>query len=110
MTTKTLAAPPTTCRRVTIKRAGSYDRLELETIPGLVPGKGQVIIDVKATGVNYADCIVRMGLYSSAKEFVGWPITPGFEVAGLVQAVGEGVTDLAIGDRVFGITLFDGYA
>lgn len=103
-------AKTTTCRRVTIKKAGSYDRLELETIPGLQPRAGEVLIDVKATGVNYADCIVRMGLYASALEFVGWPITPGFEVAGLVQAVGEGVTDLSVGDRVFAITLFDGYA
>jgi synaptic vesicle membrane protein VAT-1 len=112
MTTKTLTAPTTTTtsRRLTIKRAGSYDRLELETIPGLAPGKGEVVIDVKATGVNYADCIVRMGLYASALEFVGWPITPGFEVAGLIQAVGEGVTDLAVGDRVFAVTLFNGYA
>jgi len=35
---------------------------------------------VSAVGVNYADVCVRMGLYKSAKEFVGWPITPGFEV------------------------------
>lgn len=113
MTTATLAPAPTaaaTCRRVTIKRAGSYDRLELETIPGLTPRAGEVVIDVKATGVNYADCIVRMGLYASALEFVGWPITPGFEVAGLVAATGEGVTDLAVGDRVLAVTLFDGYA
>src|SRR5690606_20521168 len=50
------------------------------------------------------------GLYSSAKEFVGWPITPGFETAGVVAAVGEGVDDLTVGDRVFALTLFNGYA
>lgn len=99
-----------TYRRVTIKKAGSYDRLEMETLPALVPGPGEVVIEVEATGVNYADCIVRMGLYSSAKEFVGWPITPGFEVAGTVGAIGEGVTDLEIGAPVYGVTLFNGYA
>lgn len=99
-----------TYRRVTIKKAGSYDRLQLETRPALQPGPGEVVIDVKAIGVNYADVVVRMGLYASAKEFVGWPITPGFEVAGLVKAVGEGVDDLAVGARVYGVTLFDGYA
>ena len=109
-TTLTNDPTTTTCRRVTIKKAGSYDRLQLETIPALAPGPGEVVIDVKASGINYADCIVRMGLYSSAKEFVGWPITPGFEVAGTIQAVGEGVTDLEVGDRVFGVTLFFGYA
>lgn len=112
--TATLAADAATttktCRRVTIKKAGSYDRLGFETVPGLVPGPGEVVVDVSATGVNYADCIVRMGLYSSAKEFVGWPITPGFEVAGTVGALGEGVTDLEIGDPVYGVTLFNGYA
>jgi len=104
------AAATRTCRRVTIKKAGSYERLELETIPALVPGPGEVVIEVAATGVNYADCIVRMGLYSSAKEFVGWPITPGFEVAGTVGAIGKGVFDLEIGAQVFGVTLFNGYA
>jgi len=104
------AAPATDCRRITIAKAGSYERLELETIPELAPGPGEVVIDVAAAGVNYADCVVRMGLYSSAKEFVGWPITPGFEVAGAVRAVGEGVDDLEVGARVFAVTLFFGYA
>jgi len=99
-----------TYRRVTIRGAGSYERLELETLPALEPGPGEVVIDVVASGVNYADCVVRMGLYSSAKEFVGWPITPGFEVAGAVRALGEGVSDLSVGDSVLGVTLFFGYA
>jgi NADPH:quinone reductase-like Zn-dependent oxidoreductase len=99
-----------TRRVVTIRRAGSYDRLELETLPGPTAEPGEVLIDVAAIGVNYADCLVRMGLYASAKEFVGWPITPGFEVAGTVAALGEGVTDLAPGDRVCALTLFGGYA
>lgn len=100
----------TTYRFVTIKKRGSYDRLELAEAPSLQPGAGDVVIDVKAIGVNYADCVVRMGLYASAKEFVGWPITPGFEVAGIVKELGEDVTDLAVGDRVYGVTLFFGYA
>jgi NADPH:quinone reductase-like Zn-dependent oxidoreductase len=99
-----------TCRKVVIRKAGSYDRIEFETVPALEPGPGEVVIQVEATGVNYADCVVRMGLYASAKEFVGWPITPGFEVAGFVGAIGEGVTDLQVGDPVYGVTLFNGYA
>jgi NADPH:quinone reductase-like Zn-dependent oxidoreductase len=51
-----------------------------------------------------------MGLYASAKQYVGWPITPGFEFAGSVSAVGEGVTDLALGAPVLGVTRFGGYA
>lgn len=102
--------PTATYRRVTIPKAGSYDRLQFEELPALTPKPGEVVIDVKATGVNYADCVVRMGLYSSAKEYVGWPITPGFEVAGTVSAIGEGVDDLEVGARVFAVTLFNGYA
>jgi len=100
----------TTTKRVVIDRAGSYDRLRLEEGPALKPGRGEVVVDVEAIGVNYADCMVRMGLYASAKEFVGWPITPGFETAGRVSAVGKGIDDLSPGDEVFALTLFNGYA
>ena len=54
--------------------------------------------------------MVRMGLYQSAKDFVGWPITPGFEVTGRVVSVGPEVQDLAVGDAVLAVTLFNGYA
>jgi NADPH:quinone reductase-like Zn-dependent oxidoreductase len=60
--------------------------------------------------VNFADCIVRMGLYESAKKYVGWPITPGFEVSGRVVAVGEGVADVMRGAEVIAVTRFGGYA
>ncbi|MBX3246316.1 MAG: zinc-binding dehydrogenase [Myxococcales bacterium] len=96
--------------RIVIHRAGSYEQLRVESHPAPRPKAGEVAIDVKATGVNYADVIVRMGLYASAKELVGWPITPGFEVAGVVRELGEGVTDLEVGDRVVAGLLFGGYA
>jgi len=99
-----------TVRRVVVHKAGSYDRLAIETRPSREPAPGQITIDVEAIGVNYADVVVRMGLYASAREKVGWPITPGFEVAGRVREVGDGVTGLAVGDRVIAVTLFDGYA
>ena len=67
-------------------------------------------VAVRACGVNYADCVVRMGLYKSAKEYVGWPITPGFEVAGVVARVGSEVDDLRVGDEVIAVTRFGGYA
>jgi NADPH:quinone reductase-like Zn-dependent oxidoreductase len=65
---------------------------------------------VRAIGVNFADLVVRMGLYKSAREFVGWPVTPGFEVAGTVESVGSEVTTHAPGDSVIGVTRFGGYA
>lgn len=97
-------------KRVRIRRAGGYERLEVEAAPDPTPGAGEVRIAVEAIGVNFADCIVRMGLYASAKEYVGWPITPGFEVAGRVDAVGPDVTRHRVGDRVIGLTRFGGYA
>src|SRR5687767_3563678 len=89
-----------TARKVVIHRPGAYDRLTFADVPLPVLGPHEVSIDVRAIGVNYADVIVRMGLYASAKELVGWPITPGFEVAGVVRAVGAEVKDLAPGARV----------
>lgn len=97
-------------RKVVIPRAGGYEQLTLEPLTVPEPAAGEVVVATEAIGVNYADCVVRMGLYASAKKYVGWPITPGFEFAGTVHAVGEGVTDLAPGARVLGVTRFGGYA
>ena len=97
-------------QKIVIHSAGGHDRLTVERGPLPVPARGQVRLDVRAIGVNYADVIVRMGLYASAREYVGWPITPGFEVAGVVGALGDGVEGLAVGDEVFAVTRFGGYA
>ena len=75
--------------RIQIRRPGGYDALELVEEPDPVPGPNEVVIDVAAAGVNYADSIIRMGLYESAKKLHGYPITPGFEVAGTISAVGD---------------------
>ena len=86
-------------RRIVIAGPGGYERLRLVEEPDPVAGAGESLVEVEAAGVNYADCCVRMGVYSSAKEYAGWPITPGFEVAGRV------------GDRrVVALTRFGGYA
>ncbi len=69
-----------------------------------------MLVEVSAAGINFADIFIRLGLYKSAKEFVGWPITPGFEFSGKVLKCGEDVTDLNEGDRVFGLTRFGAYA
>jgi NADPH:quinone reductase-like Zn-dependent oxidoreductase len=97
-------------RKIVIHKAGSYEKLRLEEHPEPVPDRGEILVAARAAGVNYADCIVRMGLYESAKKYVGWPITPGFEFAGQVAALGAGVTDLEVGAQVFGVTRFGGYA
>lgn len=97
-------------RKVVVPKAGGYDRLVFQEQETPEPGEGEVLVEAEAIGVNYADCVVRMGLYESAKKYVGWPITPGFEAAGKVAAVGSGVEDLAVGDDVVLVTRFGGYA
>lgn len=97
-------------RRVVIQRPGGHERLSIEEQRDPRPASGEVAVEVQAIGVNYADVIVRMGLYSSAREYVGWPITPGFEIAGTVAEVGPGVSGLRPGQPVLGVTRFGGYA
>ncbi|HKL50732.1 MAG TPA: zinc-binding dehydrogenase [Wenzhouxiangellaceae bacterium] len=96
--------------RIVITRPGGYSTLEYVESPDPVPGRGEVVIATQACGINYADGIIRMGLYESAKQLHGYPITPGFEVAGRVAAVGEDVEQFRPGDEVIGLTLFNGYA
>lgn len=97
-------------RKVSIARAGGYDRLAVVDGPDPLPAAGEVVVTTGAVGVNYADCIVRMGLYESALKYVGWPITPGFEFAGQVSALGSDVHGLEVGQSVFGVTRFGGYS
>lgn len=95
---------------ITIANPGGYDRLQYRQTDDLHAGPGQVRVAVRAIGVNFADCMVRQGLYESAKVYVGWPITPGFEVAGTIDELGEGVQDWAVGDRVVALVRFGAYA
>jgi synaptic vesicle membrane protein VAT-1 len=67
----------------------------------------EVLIQVKAFGLNYADIMARNGLYPDAPKF---PFIPGYEVAGLVEETGSQVTEYKKGDRVIGFTDFGGYA
>ncbi len=96
-------------KRESLKSQAVTEQIKVKQYPDPKPQKEEVLIDVKAIGVNFADCIIRMGLYSSAKELVGWPITPGFEVSGVVESVGEGVSRFKPGQKVIAITLFGGY-
>lgn len=97
-------------KKVVIHGPGSYDKLQFKESENLTPSDFQIVIDVKGIGVNYADTLVRLGVYESAKVYVGWPITPGFEVSGYVKRVGSKVTRFKIGDPVVAFTRFNGYA
>ena len=80
-------------------------RVEERPEPELEPGC--VRVRVHAAGVNFADVMARMGLYQDAPSL---PFVPGYEIAGEIEAVGEGVEGLEPGDRVAGGTRFGGYA
>lgn len=97
-------------RKITIHKPGGHERLEIEEHPTPEPGPGEVRVAVEAVGTGYADCLIRMGLYKSSKDQVGWPVSPGFEVAGRVEALGEGVEGLSLGDPVMAVPRFGGYA
>ena len=97
-------------KKVVVHTPGGYDRLRVEEHEVPRPGPGEILIDVEAAGVNFADCTVRMGLYRSAREYVGWPITPGFEVAGNVSDSDPDAPGLPVGTPVFAVTRFGGYA
>ena len=97
-------------QRIVIERPGGYRRLQIKEIPLPVPQKNEVLVAVSAAGINFADIFVRLGLYKSGKELVGWPITPGFEFAGQVQQCGPDVSGFVERMPVFGVTRFGGYA
>ncbi|MEZ2391024.1 quinone oxidoreductase [bacterium RCC_150] len=77
------------------RQAGGPEVLELTEIDVPSPGPGQLLVKVAAAGVNFIDTYQRSGLYK-----VEYPFTPGAEAAGTVEAIGEGVEDFGVGDRV----------
>jgi NADPH:quinone reductase-like Zn-dependent oxidoreductase len=97
-------------KAIQIPRAGGHEQLTLVELPSPEPRAGEVHVAVEAAGVNFADIAVRMGLYQSAKDYVGWPIIPGFEFSGTVRALGAGAQAFSLGQAVFGVTRFGGYA
>jgi NADPH2:quinone reductase len=90
-----------------MRELGEPERLELAELPDPVPGPGQVTIDVVATSCNFADVLLCRGGYQLEPAL---PFAPGSEVAGRVRAMGDGVTGLAVGDRVLAQLGFGGYA
>ncbi len=97
-------------RQISIRNPGGFSALRMVDVGPPVASPGMVVIDVEAAGVNFADCVARLGLYAASWQYAGWPLTPGFEVAGRVSALGEGVHGLDIGKRVIAVTRFGGYA
>jgi NADPH:quinone reductase-like Zn-dependent oxidoreductase len=94
-------------RAIVTTRNGDVDVLKVETRPDPAPGRGEVLIRVKAAGLNFADILARQGLYPDAPPK---PCVMGYEVSGIIEAVGEGVPQDPIGKPVFALTRFGGQA
>jgi NADPH2:quinone reductase len=84
-------------KAIRVHAPGAPDVMKLEEVPDPQPGAGQVVVSIKAAGVNPVDTYIRAGAYGQ----VACPFTPGMDGAGVVESVGEGVERVRPGDRVF---------
>lgn len=94
-------------RAVVIEKTGAARTLVLRDQPDVPPGADDVVIDVKYSGVNFADIMMRLGLYSDAPPR---PFVPGYEVGGVIAEVGSNVTQVKVGDEVTAGCYFGGYS
>ena len=84
-------------RRLVITKAGAPSVLDVIEMAMPEPKQGEVCIDVHFAGINFADTLMRLGLYQPRPPF---PFTPGYEVSGVVHSLGQGVEDFKVGQRV----------
>ena len=94
-------------KAITVEEFGEADVLRYVDAERPDPGEGEVLIEVRSAGVNYADTMRRRNQYLEEQDL---PFTPGSEVAGTVAEVGEGVDDVSVGDRVVSLLGTGGYA
>ena len=94
-------------KKIVYPRAGGVETIQIVEAEDPSPAKGEVCVRVHRAGVNFAELMMRQGLYGSSPDY---PFTPGYETAGEVIGLGEGVDSLKKGDRVLAMTGFGGYA
>jgi len=94
-------------KAVLCKQHGLPDTLVVEDVPALKAGPGQVVVGVKAAGVNFPDVLIIQGKYQFKPEP---PFSPGGEVAGVITQLGAGVHGVKLGDRVIASSTFGGFA
>lgn len=93
-------------RALLCKQYGLPDTLVVEEVPDPVPGAGEIVVDMKAAGVNFPDVLIIQNKYQFKAEL---PFSPGAEFAGIVSAVGAGVTHLKVGDHIIGSTTYGAF-
>tara|TARA_R110002073_G_scaffold336372_1_gene532601 strand:- start:16291 stop:17304 length:1014 start_codon:yes stop_codon:yes gene_type:complete len=98
---------PKNHREIIIAKYGDADAMRMQALTPKAPKPGEVRIDVRYSGINFADIQMRLGFYPDAPKK---PFVPGYEVSGVVAAVGAGVTRFREGDEVVAGTVFGGYS
>ena len=94
-------------KRIVYTKRGGLEAIEIIDEKSSEPGNNEVMIEVHRAGINFADLMMRQGLYGAAPDF---PFTPGYEVSGVIRAIGSDVERHNVGDRVVALTGFGGYA
>jgi len=94
-------------KRIVYTKRGGLEAIEIIDEKSPEPGNNEVMIEVHRAGINFADLMMRQGLYGAAPAF---PFTPGYEVSGVIRAIGSDVERHNVGDRVVALTGFGGYA
>jgi len=94
-------------RQIWITRTGPPDVLVLKEAPDPEAGPDRVRVRVRASGINFADLLARVGLYPDAPKP---PCVVGYEVSGTIDQIGAGVSGFALGDRVLALCKFGGYS
>ena len=92
-------------RQIVTTKSGGVDVLRVEEKPDPKPGAGEILVDVRAAGLNFADILARQGLYPDGPKK---PCVMGYEVAGVISAVGEDVDSSIVGTEVLAMTRFGG--
>jgi len=93
--------------RIVYRKKGDLSVIEIVSEPSPKPATGEVVVEVHRAGINFADLMMRQGLYGAAPDF---PFTPGYEVSGIISEVGAEVEHCEVGQRVIAMTGFGGYA
>jgi NADPH:quinone reductase len=90
---------------IRVHKTGGPEVLRIEELPDPAAGHGELVVDIEAIGVNFLEIYQREGLYK-----IDRPFTPGSEAAGIVRALGSGVSDFKVGDRVVSQSMRGAYA
>src|SRR5258705_4330134 len=92
-------------RQIVTTANGGVEVLKVQEAPDPTPAKGEVLIRVKAAGLNFADILARQGLYPDGPKK---PCVMGYEVSGVIESIGDGVDQTLLGKPVVALTPFGG--